>query len=609
MGNRPQTRQGRREGWALVWMLLGLLWGFAAAAAQFVTTFDHESVDVGETTFLNLTFEDLKVPRPPQLPAITNANISYIGPQSSFVITDGQATSSVTHRFAVTPQAPGEVRVPPMSVTVGGQTYTSRPLVLKVSKGGVSGGNSSGTSLEDFVYLKIIIPREEVFYGESFQAEVRLYTALQVRELNPPVPKLGLDGFVIGKNTPAQQSQVVINNRQFAVLTWKMSATAAKLGVLNFGPAEAEAVIQVPTRGNRRRDPFGFGLLDDFFGGAELRRVELKSSTNVVKVVPLPAQGRPAEFSGGVGRFKMDVDVSSTNVAVGEPVTLRIQISGTGNLESLGIPQLADTRGWKSYPPTTKVDTTDPLGLEGTKTFELVLEPESAALKSIPEIRFTYFDPETRRYQTLKRSGIPIIVRPSATAQAAPSRQAVDGEPMTPAGPSGEELVHIRSTPGRWVSAPGGGDVPVWWYIVALFPLPAYWIVSAVLTRREAMARDPARQRRLQAMRAIESGRAALQQQAAGGDSSAFFTSLTALLQERIGLTLGVPAAGITEEVVDERLRPKGLDPASADTLAMLFERINQARYAPVSTPAQLEELRRNAEAVCDALAAMEDQA
>lgn len=582
---------------ALVWAMLHLV------GAQFTTSFDNDTVEVGESTMLNLIFEDIQMQRPPQLPAMTNATVNYAGPARTISIVNGQSTSTITYRYVVTPQGPGEVRLPGLSVTMDGKTYSSRPLTLKVTKGS-SGAGAGGN--EEFVSLKVVLPRQEVFYGETFPVEVRLYTALQIRELNPPVPKLALEGFVIGKSAGAQQSQTTINNRQYAVITWRMSATAAKLGALNVGPAETEAVIQVPNRSNRRRDPFG--MLDDFFGGGEYRRVQLSSVTNVLQVVALPTAGKPTSFSGAVGKFQMEVEASPTNLAVGEPITVRVRISGEGNLDSLGPPQLAETRGWKSYPPTEHLQSSDALGIQGTKTYEFVIEPESASLASIPEIRFSYFDPETRRYQSIQHPPIPLTVRPSKVAQAAPSRQAVSGEPMTPAGGSQEELRHIRSSLGPIVALNASDRAP-WALAFGLLPLPLYWVFSAVKSYRERLANDPVRQRRLQSQRAIADCLAMLKSHAQANQAPEFFAALGTLLQERIGLTLGMPAAGITEAVLEERLRPHGLAEDHLSNLAELFETINQARYSPISTVTELERVRTRAESACAALAALEGKA
>lgn len=582
---------------SLLWTLC--LW--VASGAQFKTSFDHDTLEVGESTILNVTFEELETKAPPQLPPITNATVAYVGPSSQYMIVNGRTSSSTTYRYQVTPKQPGEVRLPALSVTAGGKTYTSRPLILKVAKSSTTAG---GGGDDEMVGLKLVLPRDEVYYGETFPIEIRLHTALQIRELNPSTPKMELDGFVISKTAGAQQTQTTMNNRAYAVLTWRMSATAAKLGELKLGPAQTEAVIQVPTRqNNRRRDPFG--MLDEFFGGAELRRVLLTTATNLVRVIPVPIEGKPPEFAGAVGKFNLAVEVSSTNVAVGEPITLRLRVSGEGNVESLSAPQLSQTTGWKFYPPSDQFESNDPLGIQGVKTFEVVIEPESAALKEIPEIRFAYFDPESKKYQTLRHPAIPIRVRASSVAQAAPSRQAVTGEPLAPAGSASDEFRHVKTSLGAIGAVPSIGSLRLW-FILVLAPLPLYALVGAWRTRRERLTNDPIRRRRAQALQVMDEGMATLKRAAAANDSKEFFAALGTVLQERIGLTLGITAAGITEEILDEKLRPKGMAERDLEVLSALFEAINQARYSPMSSVAELEALRAKAQSACAALEALE---
>jgi hypothetical protein len=144
------------------------------------------------------------------------------------------------------------------------------------------------------------------------------------------------------------------------------------------------------------------------------------------------------------------------------------------------------------------------------------------------------------------------------------------------------------------------------WFALVLAPLPLYALTSLWLARRERRLNDPVRQRRHLALRAVEAGLESLRKSASANDAPAFFTALSTVLQERIGLALGVTAAGITEEVLEERLRPKGLSETDLVLLSGLFEAINQARYSPMSSVAQLEELHRRAESACAALAALE---
>ena len=588
----------QRSVWGFFLWSMGLWLGHAA---QFKTSFDHDALEVGESTVLNVMFEDIETKAPPQLPPMTNASVAYMGPSSQYMIINGRTSSSTTYRYQVTPKQLGEVRLPALSVTAGGKTYTSRPLVLKVSKSSAAVG---GGGEDDLVGLKLVLPRSEVYYGETFPIELRLHTALQIRELNPSMPKMELDGFVISKTAGAQQTQTTMNNRAYAVLTWRMSATAAKLGELKLGPAQTEAVIQVPTRqNNRRRDPFG--MLDEFFGGAELRRVVLTTASNVVRVIPVPIEGKPLEYSGAVGKFNLGVEASSTNVAVGEPITLRIRVSGEGNVESLSAPQLAQTTGWKFYPPSDHFESNDPLGIQGVKSFEVVIEPESAELKEIPEIRFAFFDPETKRYQTLRHPAIPIRVRSSSVAQAAPSRQAVTGEPLAPAGSAADEFRHIKTQLGAIGVYPSIGSLRLWFAFI-LAPLPLYALVRTWSARRQRWLNDPLRQRRAQALSVVEEGMKTMQRAAAANDAQTFFSALGTVLQERIGLTLGITAAGITEEILEEKLRPKGMPDRDLEVLSTLFEAINQARYSPMSSVAELEALRAKAEVACTALAGLE---
>ena len=138
-----------------------------------------------------------------------------------------------------------------------------------------------------------------------------------------------------------------------------------KAGAQTIGPVDCSVVVELPSS-QRRRDPFD---LFGFFPQNEARRVALSAEAQKLAVLPLPAENMPANFSGAVGNYSMTVTAGPTNVAAGDPITVKVQISGRGALDALTLPEQTAWHDFKTYPPTTKVDTTDPLGLQGAKVF------------------------------------------------------------------------------------------------------------------------------------------------------------------------------------------------------------------------------------------------
>ncbi len=227
-----------------------------------------------------------------------------------------------------------------------------------------------------------------------------------------------------------------------------MSISAAKAGRLSVGPASWNVVLHLPA-GRRRGN--GFEPFEDLFGPRyEAKQVTLSSDTNTLNVLPIPRNNAPPAFNGALGNFKFSLEAGPTNLVAGDPITLRFQFTGKGNLDALSLPQF-DWPEFKLYPPTSTITNTDLLGLEGTKTFEQIIVPQSGTVKEIPAFTFSFFDPEKKRFETINQPATALLVRPSPNQQQ-PS-VAVKTDTVNPApAPEPTDIVHIKTNPGRTIA-------------------------------------------------------------------------------------------------------------------------------------------------------------
>jgi len=242
------------------------------------------------------------------------------------------------------------------------------------------------------------------------------------------------------------------------------------------------------------------------------------------------------------------------------------------------------------------VETTDPLGLQGTKTFEQVVVPQSPDLKALPPVSFSFFDPDQKSYRTLTQPAIPLIVRPGGSTPTPVVSASTRNPTDTP--PPAQDIVHIKPRLGAVAHiAPPLVLQP---RFLALQAVPLLAWLSALLWRRrtEALANNPRLRRRRQVAQVIRQGLNDLRQHAAGNRSDDFFATLVRLLQEQLGERLDLPASAITEAVIEERLRPRGVPEAALGSLRELFQTCNLARYAPVKSSQELTAMIPKIEAV-----------
>ena len=562
-------------------------------AATFTATLDRETVTVGESATLSLKFEGGDPKAVPTPPALANLQITGQGSSRNFSIVNGQASSSIVQNFALTPTQPGEFIIPSLKAEIGGQVLTTQPLKLTAVKADSSAANAAG---EQLAFFKLAVPKKEVYVGEILAVEFQVYVREGVANAENILQSfdqyggcpLKAEGVSIFKTAHAQARRMRVGNANYLVATLVTSLSPIKTGPLTLGSMDATLPLQLPVPGARR----------DIFGRIQVQeqRVALSADPETLTVLPLPKENIPANFNGAVGTYSMTLSAGPTNVAAGDPVTVRIQISGRGALDSLALPEQNAWREFKTYPPTTKVETTDALGLQGTKTFEQVVVPQSPDITALPPVSFSFFDPDAKTYRTLTRPAVPLVVRPGGAAAAptvAASTRVVTDNP-----PPAQDIVHIKPRLGMAAQiAPPLVQQP--WFL-ALQAVPVLAWLSAVVWRRrtEQLANNPRLRRRRQVAQIIRQGLPELRRFAAENKSDDFFATLIRLLQEQLGERLDLPASAITEAIIEERLHPRGVPETTLTALRELFQTCNLARYAPIRTSQELAAIIPKFEAV-----------
>lgn len=531
-------------------------------AATFEAVLDRPTVGVGESVGLALRFEGGSPTAVPTIPHVPGLNVQYVGPASQYTIINGRQSSSTSHNFVLSAGKEGDYTIPAVQANVDGQTLTSRPVRLKVTRtpeaeGGIMAGQ-----------IRILLPRTNVFVGEALVAEVQLLIIQggQARQ----APALTGEGVTIGKMVQdSRENPIQMGNAIYSQYKLKVPLVVVKTGDITL--SAGDCVVEVRLR-RRNADPF-----DDFFGRIETRQFSISGEPVVLHASPLPSQGRPPGFTGTVGRFAFVVDASPTNVSVGDPITLRLQVTGTGALDALHGLDIA-WPGFKTYPPTAKTETSDPLGLTGTRVFEQVVVPEQADIPEVPSMLFSYFDPEERAYHTVKSPPIPLTVRPAAAAPTAPT---VLANPGASASPARQDILHIKPRSGI-LAMPAPPLLRQRGFLaIQCVPVVA-WLCLLIWRRQtDALAKDPRRQRQRQVSRLVRAGLVKLPELARQGNASEFFAEVVHLLQEQLGERLDLPATAITEAVLEEKLAPRGAPPALLRQLHELFQACNAARYSP----------------------------
>ena len=575
-----------------IFLALGAL-GFSAStahAANFTASLDCDTIALGESATLSLTFEGGQ-PKNVPAPDVPGLEFANTGNSQNFSILNGQMSSTVTITFSITPQHDGKFVIPAMTADVNGQRLASRPLELTVQKaaGPAPAAIASGNEV---AFMKLQLPEKKVYVGQVLAAQLQIYLRDDVQNFgNFQFTAQPADGFILGKSAQGGRYRAQIGNRGYTVIPLSMALTVLKAGDLNLGPFTAQMTVVLPSD-QQGGDPF----FRRFFNTGEQKQVSLATDSIEVQSLPLPAEGRPADFNGAVGHYTMTVAAGPTNVAVGDPITVHIQISGRGALDSLTLPNQPEWHDFKVYPPASKLETSDPLGLEGAKTFEEIVTPQSTDVRQLPQFAFSFFDPENGSYRTLTQPSVQLAVQPAGMAPAPTIAAAKSGGSENPSSP--QDILPIKQELGALVpAAPPLVTRPAFLTLQSL-PLLA-WLAAVVWRKRaDNLANNPRLRRQRQVALLVRDGVNELRRLAVKNEADEFFVTLFRLLQEQLGERLDCPASSITEAVIEERLAPLGAPESALKSLRELFQLCNQARYAPVRGTAELNSVVAQLETV-----------
>lgn len=417
--------------------ILLLLMSTSTMARIYVSASVSEGeVEVGESVTLTVEIQgEINVPAPTvQVPG---CRVQYYGPSTQVSIVNGQRTDSVSHIYSVVPSQAGLVTIPPIEAEVNRKTYRTEPVEFMAVEAGEKKLSAVDQQLQDRIFLDVEVGREQVYPNEEIPLTVNLYFPGEMRLENINYPEIKSDHFLIQPFPRPEQTLEYKNGMTYRVIKFQTTIKALKAGTLDLGTIRLAADALIPQQGMR----------SFFASGYEYHPLTLHALRKTIVIKEFPAGGRPKDFNGAVGSFRMDVTVEPEELKSGEPVTVRTRIVGEGSFNTVTAPVITVSPDWKYYDPqevTAKPVQGQPAPRE--KVFEQIIIPGAQA-NAIPAIRFSYFDPEEEKYHTITHGPTPIHVSGSGTPQQQVADYRKGAEEKNDV--LGEDIVYIKNQPGR----------------------------------------------------------------------------------------------------------------------------------------------------------------
>lgn len=343
-----------------------------------------------------------------RIPELTDFDV-LMGPSTSSSmstqIVNGSVSTetSFTFTYILMPKKEGTYNIGPASIKVKGANYTSNALALKVlppdkaSEASAGNGGQSTSIGKDDYFVRVEVSNRNVYEQEGFLVTFKLYAARMCGLNNAKFPEY--EGFLaqeIEQKDP-QWSQDHYNGRNYYTVILKQTVLyPQRPGKLTIDSGKFDAVIRIPTQRQIR------SIFDEFADTHTNVQKVLVSSPVTIDVKPLPS-GKPASFSGAVGNFTMTSDINSTDVKTNDAVTIKLKISGNGNIKLIKNPEVVFPNDFDIFDPKVETDLkTTTAGVSGSKTIEYMAIPRYAGEFEIPAIAFSYFEPKSGSYKTLK---------------------------------------------------------------------------------------------------------------------------------------------------------------------------------------------------------------
>jgi len=413
-----------------------LTWSFSARASDLTVKAYVDKTVIGLnqqfTLSVELSGKGVNSVSNPKLPKM-DSFAAYLGSGSSQNIQfiNGRMSSSKTINYYFQATAVGKFQIGPVIISYKGHTYQTQPITIEIqrnpstsSQQPSSGQNravkSTGITQND-LFIKAVVNKKRVYQNEPVIVTYKIYTRVSVSSFG--YSKLpGTAGFWVEEFPLPQQPQTtteILNGKRYTVATIKkMALFPMTSGVKTIDPMVVECEVQVR---RRSRDIFDDFFNDSFFGRSVSKII--RSQPVKIKVLPLPEQGKPKDFSGVVGRFTINSWVDKSSVKTNEAISFKVKIAGKGNIRTLPEPNVVFPADFEKYPPkvTEKINRKS-MSISGSKVYEYVLVPRVAGLQKIKPVELSIFDPISKTYKTLRTNEIVIkVAKGEKTFVAAPS--------------------------------------------------------------------------------------------------------------------------------------------------------------------------------------------
>ncbi len=578
----------------------------AALAAPFkaVAAVERTDLFVGEPFIFQIQVSGSENPEKPDLSALVDFTVAYRGGRQnsnrSVTIINGKVTQNVRQGYVfsyqLTPKRVGRLVISSVMVRAGGRTTHTEQIIINAKK---------PVETDDFK-LRLQLSKSHCYVGEPITLTVTWYIGKDVKDFAFVLPLLqNEDMFHFADPQVDMQSgkklyrillgdeeaigikdRGTLDNREFATISFQKILIPRQAGNVSIDPATVtcNAFVGYKSRHGRYQDDFFSDFFnDDFFGRSRrgvYRNIVVPSNALTLRVSELPKNGRPANFAGHIGEYRIEASAVPNEVSVGDPITLTISLAGPDYLEHVKLPALTQQ---PEFVNNFKIPKDRAIGeISGkTKIFTQTIRALRPDVTQIPSIELPYFNSRSGTYRIARTKTIPLDVKKTKVITA------LDAEGLLEQTLNGSEvetwskgiafnyedmsvIENQRFGPGSWLTS------PVWMLAILLPPIMFIVLLSSVGIIRKRNA-DPMKARARKAYGNLKKSLNEAQRASSAGKSCDMILDA---FRSYLGDKLRIPRGAMTFNDVKEKLVTEGVSPETLNQLKILFETCDAGRYA-----------------------------
>lgn len=599
---------------SMLWTTLLLIPALLAAQAPFLAgTASKSTVAVGEqfqvTFSLNTNGRSFQGPDLRDFVVLSGPNQS-----TNMQFVNGNISQSISFSYYLQPKAVGNYKIGPASIEVEGKRIASNVIQVAVVKGnpqaqgqGQQGNrqqaDASGGLTDKNIFARAVVNKSSVLKGESLLLTFKLYANVNVMDF--AIPKMpSMDGFwnqEIQLPQNLERNVELIDGQRYTV--WeikKLVLFPQQSGTLTIDPMELECLARIKVQRQASNDPFSI-FNDPFFGMSNVKDVKYSFKSQPVKITVRDLPGNaPSGYSGAVGNLNFEAFIDRKETKANEPVTLKLKISGNGNLKlaDINAPELPPDL--ESYEPKIAENyKASESGVNGTKSFEYLIIPRHEGEYEIPAISFSYFNLSKKQYVS-KTEGPFIIKVGKGSGNASAGITAGPGE-KSEFKLIGSDIRYIKTNIPELDPVTGLRYGTPLYFMLAGLPFLLFGGVAIwVRNRNKAMGNLAAM--KVKNATGVARKRLATAKKMLGGDEQKVFEEIHKAIWGYLGDKFSIPTAQLSKEYAGAILTERKIRPELISDILKSIDECDLARYGGTFAGIKPDELYKHTERIITAI-------